>query len=398
MSKNRQSEHQQFLDWLIQTIKEVSIDCLVIAGDIFDTYTPPNYALSLYYNFLKKIPTTTCKNVVIVGGNHDSISTLHAPKDLLKLFNIHIVAGVSEPEDRNPIVLKDGETPLAIVCPVPFLRDRDIRTSLPGETYDEKSQAYAKAVIGYYETISEKAVQLKEQLTPSIPIIGTGHFFTLGGSTTDSVRDIFVGNLGQINAAHLPAAFDYMALGHLHRAQTVKGYEQFQYSGSPIPLSFSELKEEKVVHVVDFKEGHSPDISSINVPEFKKLICLKGDLEQIESDLKQIDWAPYHNDPAWLEIQYKSDQWMADLQVEMDQLTKDLPVEILAIKSSISTTQQFQAEEALKTLEEISPLDVFEKRLACEEISAEEKKNLTHLFNDILNSVYNRSKSETHEN
>lgn len=399
MSKTRKSEHQEFLDWLIQTIEKESIDCLVVAGDIFDTYTPPNYALNLYYNFLKKIPSTSCKSVVIVGGNHDSISTLHAPKELLKLFDIHIVAGISTPKDQDPIVIKDKEVPMAIVCPVPFLRDRDIRSSLPGESYEDKSTSYTEAVVNYYQTIAEKAEQLKKQLNTTIPILGTGHFFTLGGTTTDSVRDIFVGNLGQINAAKLPDTFDYIALGHLHRAQTVKGHDHIRYSGSPIPLSFSELKEEKIVNVITFEKNWiQPEISSIQIPEFKKLICIKGDLEQIEATLNSIDWTGYENNPAWLEINYSAEKWLADIQVEIEQLTQNLPVEVLAIKTKISTVKSLQMTDEQITLDDINPKEVFEKRLASEEIPEKNRENLSNLFNEVLNTVYNRSNSLTHEN
>lgn len=399
MSKDRKSEHQQFLNWLIQVLKDESVDCLLISGDIFDTYTPPNYALSMYYNFLRQIPETNCKSVVIIGGNHDSISTLHAPKELLKLFDIHIVAGVSTPEDKEPILIKNGDSPIGIVCPVPFLRDRDIRTSLPGESYEDKSDAYTKAVLDYYQTISEKAAKLKSQHNESLPVIGTGHLFTLGGATSDSVRDIFVGNLGQINAAKLPKIFDYIALGHLHRAQSVKGYDSICYSGSPIPLSFSELKEDKIVNLITFeKPSNRPCITAKPVPEFRTLLCLKGDLKEIENTLDTIDWNNYSNQSAWLEVIYSSSEWIADIQLEIEQLTKDLPVEVLAIKTKVASPSKLRNNGEQATLDDITPMDVFEKRLELEEITTQTKENLSNLFNDVLNTVYNQSSPATHEN
>ena len=66
MGKSRIEEHSSFLNWLIKTIKEQNIQVLLVSGDIFDTGTPPNYALELYYNFLKELANIkTLKNTII---------------------------------------------------------------------------------------------------------------------------------------------------------------------------------------------------------------------------------------------------------------------------------------------------------------------------------------------
>ncbi len=91
MFKERKNEHEKFLAWLIQFIKDNKIDVLIVAGDIFDTGTPPNYALKLYYNFLRQLPESGCLASVIIGGNHDSVSNLHTAEELLKFFNVHII-------------------------------------------------------------------------------------------------------------------------------------------------------------------------------------------------------------------------------------------------------------------------------------------------------------------
>ena len=99
MGKSRQEEYQAFLTWLIESIEDQSIDTLIVAGDIFDTATPPNYALELYYNFLTKL-SSICKNIIITARNYDSIATLKAPKQLLKALNIHVIASGDENENK----------------------------------------------------------------------------------------------------------------------------------------------------------------------------------------------------------------------------------------------------------------------------------------------------------
>src|SRR5919107_1672020 len=90
----RTDEHQHFLDWLIGVISQHEIDVLLIAGDVFDTGSPSNAALKQYYDFLWALRKTNCREVIIIGGNHDSVSTLNAPQTLLKHFRVHVVGGV----------------------------------------------------------------------------------------------------------------------------------------------------------------------------------------------------------------------------------------------------------------------------------------------------------------
>ena len=88
--EKRYDEHEKFLTWLIGVLKDENIDLIIIAGDIFDTTTPSNRAQELYYSFLCNTKTTSCRHVVIIGGNHDSPSFLSAPQELLKHLNRQI--------------------------------------------------------------------------------------------------------------------------------------------------------------------------------------------------------------------------------------------------------------------------------------------------------------------
>lgn len=103
--RKRYDESEQFLHWLVETIKNHSIETLLVAGDIFDTSTPSNTAQELYYRFLNEVSRTTCRHVIVTGGNHDSPSFLDAPKALLKAFNIYVVGSVAEREEAEVLVL-----------------------------------------------------------------------------------------------------------------------------------------------------------------------------------------------------------------------------------------------------------------------------------------------------
>ena len=123
----RTIEHALFLQWLLGIIDRQAIDVLVIAGDVFDTGNPSNTALKQYYDFLWQVKNTCCRDVVILGGNHDSASTLNAPRDLLRLFRVHVAGCAPDHPAEQLIEIKDsfGSTQM-VICAVPFLRDREI--------------------------------------------------------------------------------------------------------------------------------------------------------------------------------------------------------------------------------------------------------------------------------
>ena len=137
--RKRYEEFTAFLDWLTQTIEDEKIDALLVAGDVFDTSTPSNRAQELYYRFLCRVAASCCRHVVVVAGNHDSPSFLNAPKELLRALNVYVVGSMTEALEDEVFVLQVDDKPEAIVCAVPYLRDKDIRTVEPGETIDDKN-------------------------------------------------------------------------------------------------------------------------------------------------------------------------------------------------------------------------------------------------------------------
>ncbi|VWX30007.1 Nuclease SbcCD subunit D [Moraxellaceae bacterium 17A] len=265
--KPRYDEFKQFLDWQLQTLREQKVDVLLIAGDIFDTTAPSNQAQNLYYDFLSQVCHTDCRHVIIVAGNHDSASFLEAPKQLLKAFNIHIIGSMTDTPTDEVITLSDkAGQPELIVMAVPYLRDRDVRTVGHGERLDDKERKLAQGIKAHYAQIADIAIaqqaQLQAKYKRSIPIVATGHLFTVGGQTMegDGVRDLYVGSLGSIGAEIFHPQIDYVALGHLHIPQAVGGQPHIRYAGSPIAMGFGESRQQKQVHLLRFDAD--PDLLS----------------------------------------------------------------------------------------------------------------------------------------
>ncbi|WP_228199135.1 exonuclease SbcCD subunit D C-terminal domain-containing protein [Malaciobacter marinus] len=376
MGKSRIEEHEAFLSWLLNTIKENNIDVLLVSGDIFDTGTPPNYALELYYNFLKQLSSINSLNTTIItAGNHDSVSTLKAPKQLLEALNVHVV--VNGDEDENIIIpIKEGDTTKSIVCAVPFLRDSVIRQSLGGETVSDKEKLANNGIKAYYEKAYKKA----KEISKNSPIIATGHLTTVGGRTSESERDIYIGGTLDIGGDYLASMFDYVALGHLHINQTV-GNEHVRYSGSPIPLSFSESKNTQKVNIVTIEEDVK--VEELEIPLKRKLQVIKGDLETIKKELKAIE-----DKSTWIEVHIKDDNPMF-ANTEIRELATKLELTILAVKIEKSEKQLRAKELKAISLDELSVQEVFEKRLELEEIENKEfKEQLSQTFNEVVSNLH----------
>ncbi len=251
--RGREREHLAFLNWLSDYIRDNEIELLIVAGDIFDTSMPSNSSLKLYYNFLISLNRTKCKRVIITAGNHDSPSTIEAPKEILNALNISVVGGV----DNNIIPIEDSNI---TVVAIPFLRDRDIREAISKESFSDINSRYKKALIDYYSKVAKRCEELKDN---NSFFIATGHLFATNTTISDSESSIYIGGVGDISADDFPDTFNYIALGHLHKAQKVGGREHIRYSGSPIPLSFNEAKRDSKVIVLDIKEDEADYLKNL---------------------------------------------------------------------------------------------------------------------------------------
>ncbi len=148
----------------------------------------------------------------------------------------------------------------------------------------EKQQHLLAAITGYYQQQFTAASELRGD--KPLPIIASGHLTTVGASKSDAVRDIYIGTLDAFPAQNFPPA-DYIALGHIHRAQKIGGEERIRYCGSPIPLSFDETGKSKSVNLVTFAAGKLADVTALDVPATQALAVIKGDFAEICRQLEQ---------------------------------------------------------------------------------------------------------------
>lgn len=381
--RKRYEEFEAFLAWMAEVIRTEHADVLLVAGDVFDTGTPSNRAQELYYRFLCSVAGSACRHVVVVAGNHDSPSFLNAPRDLLRSLNVHVVGCISGSSSDEVLVLNNagGEAEL-IVCAVPYLRDRDIRTVEAGESMQDKERKLLDGIRAHYRDVCEEAERKRIELGRPVPIVATGHLFAAGGQTVDGdgVRELYVGSLAHVGADLFPACIDYLALGHLHIAQKVNGSDTMRYSGSPLPMGFGEAARGKSVCLVEFSAS-VPQVRMLPVPRFQDLECVRGNWEKIAG---RIDTLKAARKSVWIEVVYEGEDIAANLRERLDAAVAGTGIEILRIKNNRLVERVLSGAHEDETLDDLNVDDVFARCLDAHEIPDEGRLGLVRAYRETI--------------
>ncbi|MGD0819377.1 MAG: exonuclease SbcCD subunit D C-terminal domain-containing protein [Desulfomonilia bacterium] len=384
--RKRYAEFEAFLNWLADLIEREDIDVLLVSGDIFDNSTPSNYAQELYYSFLCRVAASSNRHVVVTAGNHDSPSFLNAPKELLKFLNVHVVGSASDPPTNELIVLTGPDhEPRLIVCAIPYLRDRDIRTAEAGESVEDKERKIIEGIRTHYRMVCEAAEQKRSQMEKPIPIVAMGHLFAAGGQTVDGdgVRELYIGSLAQVRSDVFPESIDYLALGHLHVPQRVGGSDFIRYSGSPLPIGFGEAQQEKSLVFVEFS-GNAPNVTNVPIPRFQMLKTLRGDWQIIESAINDLK---AEGSSAWLEIVYEGDEIAGSLRDRLDETIENTGLEILRIKNNRVLELSMKGMDTEETLDNLDVTDVFKRCLQSHEVPEDQQPVLLSAYQEIIVSL-----------
>lgn len=443
--KSRAKEHQQFLLWLIEQVNQHNVDAIVVAGDIFDTSTPPSYAREMYFNFISEMQSLSCQ-LIILAGNHDSVAMLGESKTLLSSLSTQVITHVVPcvdstlmvDENDNEIECIDhnaeltnlnkqvftienrAKQALAVICAIPFIRPRDVIKSKAGQSATDKQNNLQQAISDHYQNLYQHAQLLVNKIEKeqgvNLPIIATGHLTALGVSMSDSqsdaVREIYIGTLEAFPSSAFPPA-DYIALGHIHRAQKVGKTEHIRYCGSPIALSFDEAKQDKRVLLVDFESAKLNTVTDLIIPKFQPLAMVKATLDNLADKLNEVLATDNTNDltsfvsssdstisnvsisseKIWVDIEIKNSEHLNDLSQRVNDIVSELPIEVLLVRRAKKSKQiQNQGlQEQNITLNELSVDDVFSSRLTEVEWSSEEeqerKSRLGLLFKQVAAQV-----------
>ena len=377
--KERYDVFEKFLAWLLSTIRQERVDTLIVAGDIFDTAVPTNKSLRLYYDFLSQLTSSECRHVVIVSGNHDSPTLLEAPKEILENFGVHVIGGAESPEDEV-IELKDKAGNLeGVVCAVPFLRERDI-LRLKDDSTLSRAEEIQLAVENHYKSVVKAAID--RMGAKRVPLIATGHLFTVGSPKGEDVNELYIGATGAVPVNIFPSEIDYLALGHIHRAYSIGGDKTRNYCGAPIPLTFEEANLEKLVRLVDF-EPDEIKVADIQVPKFDRLVSVQGSQTEISTKLKELAG---QDEKILVEVIHTGKANAINLTGEVSEQTSGTKIEVLRVFDETKKANCLANDGDEMEIGELTWENVFEKKLKNETFEGEVSEE--ELWNEYRNAYF----------
>lgn len=359
---DRSEEHARFLNWLLTTLIERQIDVLLIAGDVFDVPTPPHQSLEMFYEFLHRVSTETKTQTFIIAGNHDSGLLLEAPSNLLKTHRVKVWGKLSaNPEDHWFTIKANGQE--LDLCALPFFRSYELMPNGEGDALE---------ILKSYLTKTRTAPQLLmlHHLAGIFESAGSEQVISLSG--VDSIP------------SDVLKTFDYVALGHIHKPQKIA--EQAYYSGSPLPMRFSETHGKSVM-LLELKE-QKISVEKLPIPVSRQLHILK---------VNETNWRQKLS-----ELTVESELTpMVEVQITLTQpvmgLVEEIKTEITNRKMELlSYLPQYAAQEQThkrhERLFELSPLEVFTEFYAFKYPEAPAvPEDLTQDFKELIQKVTHAS-------
>ncbi|NYH11472.1 exonuclease SbcCD subunit D C-terminal domain-containing protein [Pseudomonas moraviensis] len=390
--QERDFEHACFLEWLLRQLKLAQPDVLLIAGDIFDTVNPPVKAQERLYDFIVSAhgqqPLLT---IVMIAGNHDSGSRIELPAPLMRRLRTHALGRVLWLDDgqldaeRLLLPLPNASGEIAAWClALPFLRPAEVTGAHLGDNY-------LRGIGQVHEWLIE-AANAKRQ--PGQALVAISHAHMAGGSVSeDSERSLIIGNAEALPASLFGPSISYVALGHLHKPQKVNGEERIRYSGSPIPLSFSEIDYKHQILDVVLDGETLVSVESKQIPRSVDLRRLgPAPLAEILlqlADLPNIDLLAETQRQPWLEVRVRLDEPQPDLRHQVESALQGKAVRLVRIAAEYAGNRGADGAEdgsALIELDQLTPQELFSRAWLDNygsEVDEQTLKDFAELLQDV---------------
>jgi exonuclease SbcD len=272
--RSRAAEHTAVLAEIAAIADREAVDLVVVAGDLFDAATPAAESERIVYRALLDL-TAGGRPVVVVAGNHDSAGRLAAVAPLSEASGIHVASAIRAPDDGGVLEVEAGGH-RARVALLPFPSQRYVVTAdllLAGDAADAHA-AYADRVARILRSLTAGF----EGGTVNVVV---AHLMVMGGTLGGGERGAHTVFDYWVPAPAFPATAQYVALGHLHRAQQVAGPAPLHYCGSPLQLDFGETANEPSVNLVDVRPGLPAEVRAVPLVAGSRLRTVRGTLVDV---------------------------------------------------------------------------------------------------------------------
>lgn len=358
-------EDQKFVfEQVYNVIENEKIDGIIMAGDIYDKPVPSAEAVKLFDEMLTRLVSINLP-IFVISGNHDSAERIGFGSDILSAAKVYMSRVYNG--NLQKIELEDDYGKINVYL-LPFIKPATVKN------------IYKEAEIKDYDDALEYVLS-QEKIDETKRNVIVSHQFVTGAMRSES-EEVSVGGLDNVSVENYDA-FDYVALGHIHRAQQM-GRESARYAGTLLKYSFSEEKHNKSMTIVDLKEKGNIEIKEIPVKPLHDLKTIKGKFSEITSE------------EFYKELK-KEDYYRAVLTDEEDILNaigklKSIYPNLMSMEYDNTRTRSYSVVDNVETGEAKSPLDYFE-----EFFEKQNGRKMSEKQRDYLLEILGEAREESHE-
>ncbi|MBM7643941.1 exonuclease SbcD [Scopulibacillus daqui] len=366
--RSRQAEQEAVMDEICRIAEEENIDAVLMAGDAFDTVNPPAASEALFYETIHRLSNNGMRPVIIISGNHDSPDRLQASGPLASEQGITLVGKPIARPLRIPVPRADLDM---IVSAIPYPSESRLNEVLSVMNEEKDIQA------AYDQRLAQLFIEHAKAFSRDTVNIMMSHLFIAGSRESDSERPIQVGGAYTVSPKSLPKEAQYIALGHLHRPQTIhRAPAPARYSGSPLAYSFSEANQPKSVTVIDIEPQKPASIQEIYLSAGRPLVKWRA-----RHGLSEV----HH----WLEEGRDANAWI-DLEIHLKEALSIQDIQKLRKKHQglihIKPVYLLEEEEEAKKQVSDLPIDeLFTRFYGRQTNGAQPEDELVQLFLDLIN-------------
>lgn len=361
---DRREEQQAFLEALAEVVGRERPDVMIVSGDVFHNSTPSAQAKRMYVEGMMRIheacPTMT---VVVIAGNHDSPSRLEAEDGLWRHVNVRVIGSFARREDRTADfaghvvdVVRDGYV-IGHVVAVPYASPRSFPEVAAGDDVEFRAedgwQAEDRMAL-WFRGMSDHV----KGLVDGLPVVLSAHL-AVAGSDAEGHDDL-VGGMDYVGAELLGDAYSYVALGHIHKPQTLAG-GLARYSGSPMAVNFDECYAHSV-SVVEVEAGEKPRVRTVRMPDPVPLVTLPGkEPGELEAALDALARFPADR-PAYVRLNVLVHGLLpADSEMKAAELVRGKSCRyccMKAVRAEVAGGREGRLDFTVQEMREMDPLDV----------------------------------------
>ena len=355
--------------------KREQVDCVLVAGDIFDSVAPPPEAERIVFDFLRELIGARIPAVVI-AGNHDHPRRMNAFSRVLDLMDVHVRGEPATAEEGGVIEIasRDGvET--AVIAALPWVSERKVRDF-------ESLFASGEHFAAYAEGVSAMLKHLARCFRPEAVNILLAHLFLSGAvvAPESGERPLHIGNLYAVNPQMIPSNAQYAALGHIHNPAQPSSFQlaNAYYSGSLLQCDFGEAGQQKGVNIVDVSAGSKAKVEAVTLTSVRQLKNLGSHKQGLTLD--EIRSVASETAGAYLKVFVKAERPVPGLAQEVRDL---LPNAIDIVVEDVDR----KGEEGSVDIGRQTPVELFTAYYGDLHSGAEPPVELMSLFNHLYEEV-----------